>query len=140
MMLPSVRWDRVGTRKLHAYFGDQYWAYTSPVNASQTALLSFMHDSEPGWLAWPSLLGTCTPSIVPVLIGAPQRLGAEPHCAPAPTLQTPKLVRILKRKKRPILHARSAVGYNPRLCEKRAPGHDNQRLDVVVWSGSHYVY
>jgi hypothetical protein len=77
LLLPCVRPNHVGTRKLHAYFGAQYWAYTSPVNASRTALLSFAHDSEPGRLAGPSLLGTCTPSIVPVLIGAPQRFGVQ---------------------------------------------------------------
>jgi hypothetical protein len=29
-MLPSARWDRVGIRELHAYFGAQYWAWTYP--------------------------------------------------------------------------------------------------------------
>ena len=72
---PSARLNRVGTRKLHPYFGAHYWAYTSSVNASRTPLLPLVHDSRPGWLARPSLLGTCTPSIVPVLIGAPQRPG-----------------------------------------------------------------
>jgi hypothetical protein len=51
LLLPSVRWDHVGTRELQPYFGAQYWAYTSPVNASRTALLSFAHDSGPEWLA-----------------------------------------------------------------------------------------
>src|SRR5262245_6431096 len=68
-----MRWDHVGTRKLHPDFGAHYWACTSPVNASRTALLSLAHDSGPEGLAGPALLGTCTPSIVPVLIGAPQR-------------------------------------------------------------------
>jgi hypothetical protein len=77
LLLPSMRWDHVGTRKLHAYFGAQYWACKSPVNASRAPLLSLMHDSGPGWLAGPSLLGTCTPSIVPVFIGAPQRFGIQ---------------------------------------------------------------
>jgi hypothetical protein len=73
LLLPSMRPYHVGTRKLYAYFGAQCWVCTSPVNASRTALLSFAHDSEPEWLAGPSLLRICTPSIVPVLIGAPQR-------------------------------------------------------------------
>jgi len=29
-VLPSARWDRVGIRKLHPYFGAQYWAWTYP--------------------------------------------------------------------------------------------------------------
>ena len=77
-MLSSVRWDHVDTRKLHPYFGTQYWACTSPVNASLASLPPPAHDSGPGRLAKPSLLGTCTPSTMPVLIGAPQRFGVQP--------------------------------------------------------------
>jgi hypothetical protein len=71
----SVAFRALGPRRHPevAYFGAQYWAYTSSVNASRTTLLPLVHDSRPGWLARPSLLGTYTPSIVPVLIGAPQR-------------------------------------------------------------------
>jgi hypothetical protein len=48
----------------------------SPINASRVALPPHAHDTRPGWLARPSLLGTCTPSTRPVLIGAPQRSGS----------------------------------------------------------------
>jgi hypothetical protein len=50
----------------------------SPVNASLASLPPPAHDSGPGWLAGPSPLGTCTPSTMPVFIGAPQRPARQP--------------------------------------------------------------
>jgi hypothetical protein len=78
-VLPSASFNGVGTQKWPALaywwfnFAAPYLACTYPVNASPSPLPTNVHDSEPVWIATPSLYETFIHNTLPAFTGASER-------------------------------------------------------------------
>jgi len=69
-MLPSALCQGVGVLKFGVFRGSFSWPIIPPVNASYLTLRPCPHDSEPVWLARPSLYDSFIRYILPAFPGA----------------------------------------------------------------------